>query len=51
MQDQVQLPAHVYVVGYIVIDKSEILIAHQMGYIICIAGDQVIHTDHLVPFR
>ena len=50
MEDGVQLPLHVEVLGYVLLDEAKVPVPRQVFDVGGAAGDQVVHDHHLVPF-
>lgn len=48
VQDVVQVPRHVHVLGYVVVVELELLQFEQVLYVFEVPGDQVVHPDHVV---
>ena len=51
MQDDIHRFGQVYVIGNIVENETETLVAGQVGDVIAAAGDEVVHGDDAVAIR
>jgi len=50
MQDVVDPALHVYILGHVVLDKRKPLVSEEMGDIVHVARDQVVHADDVMSF-
>ena len=48
MQHQVDFSGHKNEIGHVMADEIEVRIAGQMHQVFPAAGDEIVHTDHIV---
>jgi hypothetical protein len=50
MQDSINWPGDIDIIAHIMFDEFELLMTHEMGDIVHIACDQIVHADHIMSF-